>query len=71
MKYEGSQPQKPCTDCMGLLTGTRSLQTPHSYLVPNSGNLGQTQPLGTTKSYRCLICKTTLTHEAEASPSWR
>lgn len=71
IKYEGSPAQKPCTDCMGLLAGTRSLQRPHAYLVPNTAHSGQMQQGGTTKSYHCLICKTTLTHESEALPSWR
>ena len=67
MKYDRPPAGKPCLDCKSLLSGTRSLQTPHAYLVPAA----QPEQGSSAKSYSCLICKTTLTHEAGSPPSWR
>jgi len=52
-------PAKPCQDCQGLKTGTRSSQEAHQYLVLS----GRSQSSPNTESYRCLVCASDLTFE--------
>jgi len=56
-----SSPGEPCSDCKGLVAGTRSNTGPHEYLVL----AGRGNREGNSLSYRCLVCKTDLTYEPE------
>ena len=56
---QNASPAKPCLDCYGLTTGTRSFQEPHQYLVLS----GRSQSSPNTESYRCLVCASNLTFE--------
>ena len=48
----------PCTDCDGLVTGTRSIQDPHQYMVAAAG-------LTRSPTYLCLLCGTQLFRDRE------
>ena len=60
---KNADPGRPCSDCEGLRTGTRSSRDPHQYLVLARGGT-QDSP---AESYRCLVCSSSLTLERSGS----
>jgi hypothetical protein len=56
---KNAAPGKPCSDCEGLRSGTRSSRDPHQYLVLS----GRSTSNPSVESYRCLVCSSILTLE--------
>ncbi len=57
---------RTCPDCEGLQNGTLSFEDPHEYLVPSGRSKA-----GGAVFYRCLLCKTFLTHCPDGDvPRW-
>ena len=60
--YKTNPPEsvEPCSDCASLRSGERTTPKPHEYQVLVRRNEATGAP-----SYRCLVCKTELTHQTE------
>ena len=63
---KNAAPGRPCSDCDGLKSGTRSSRDLHQYLVL----AGRSASNSSIESYRCLVCLSNLTLERKGNANF-